>query len=197
MAAILIPAIIIADQILKLWVKTHMQIGEEIPIFGSWFCLHFIENAGFAFGMNFGYSAGKVILTLIRIVGMAFFLWLLPRLIRKGRRTLLIFSLTLIIAGGVGNLIDSCFYGLIFNESFYNVATLFPPEGGYAPLFYGRVVDMFYFPLVSFDWPQWMPFIGGDHFVFFNAIFNIADSAITIGITLLIIDQLIIGQRKK
>ncbi len=187
---IVIAAILLADQALKIWVKTHMQIGEEIPMIGTWFKLHFIENVGFAFGINFGENAGKVALTLFRIVASAAIVWYMCRIIKKGTRTTLVISLTLIVAGAIGNLIDSCFYGLIFNESYYSVATLFPPEGGYASLFHGRVVDMFYFPLFSFVWPQWMPFWGGQEFEFFNAIFNIADASITIGVVLLLIDQL-------
>lgn len=184
----LIGAILIIDQILKIWVKTHMQIGEEIPLIGNWCLLHFVENEGMAFGMAFGGTVGKIILTLFRLIASGAILWYLLHLIKKGTtRTSIVVCVALIFVGAVGNLIDSCFYGLIFNESYYNVAQLFPPEGGYAPLLQGRVVDMFYFPIIDTNWPSWVPGVGGKHFTFFNAIFNFADSAITIAVFWLII----------
>lgn len=189
--ALIIPVILIADQVLKIWVKTHMQIGEEIPLIGSWCRLHFVENYGMAFGMTFGGTVGKLILTLFRVFASAAVMWAIVHYIRKGARTLFVVSLALIFVGAVGNLIDSCFYGMIFNESYYGVAQLFPPEGGYGSFLYGRVVDMFYFPLFEFDLP-W-----GGHFLFFNAIFNIADAAITIGIFALVIDYFIANSHRK
>ena len=195
LAVFLIAGIIVVDQIVKLLVKTHMQIGEEYNVLGTWFRIHFIENQGFAFGMALGGTVGKVVLTLVRLVASGVIVWLIVRGIRRGMRTSLLACASLILAGAVGNLIDSCFYGIIFNESYYQVATLFPPEGGYAPLLQGRVVDMFYFPLFQFNWPAWTPIIGGKHFEFFNAIFNVADSAITIGITWFIIDQIFIAPK--
>ena len=192
---IIVAAIMVVDQIVKVLVKTHMQIGEDIPLIGTWCRLHFIENEGFAFGTAIGGVTGKYILTLFRIAASAFIVWLLSKYIREGQRTSLILSLTIILAGALGNIIDSCFYGLIFNESYYNVATLFPPEGGYAPFLQGKVVDMFYFPLFELDWPLWMPFFGGEHFEFFNAIFNVADAAVTIGVVWLLIDQLFLAPK--
>ena len=193
----LIGGILIIDQLVKILVKTNMQIGEEIPLIGNWCLLHFVENEGFAFGMAFGGNAGKIILTLFRLVASTAILWFLLHLIKKGTRTALAACIALIFVGAVGNLIDSCFYGLIFNESYYHVAQFFPPEGGYAPLLQGRVVDMFYFPLIDTTWPSWFPFCGGKRLVFFNAIFNVADAAITIGAFWLIIDQLFFAKEHK
>lgn len=195
LVVLLIAAIIIVDQVVKFLVKTNMQIGEEFNVIGSWFRIHFIENEGFAFGMALGGSAGKLVLTLFRVVASGAIVWLLVNMIRRGTRNSLVICTTLILAGALGNMIDSCFYGLVFNESYYQVASFFPPEGGYAPLFQGRVVDMFFFPIFAFDWPQWVPFVGGQHFEFFNAIFNVADSAITIGVIWLIIDQIFISPK--
>lgn len=186
----ILAAILIVDQLVKILVKTNMHIGEDIPLIGDWCRLHFIENEGFAFGTSFGGVVGKYFLTVFRILASIAIGWIVATQIKKNGRISLILCLTLILAGAVGNIIDCCFYGLIFNESFYNVATLFPPEGGYAPFLQGRVVDMFYFPLFEFDWPAWMPFVGGNHFEFFSAIFNVADAAITVGVIWLIIDQI-------
>ena len=186
--ALIVAGLIVIDQIVKVLVKTNMHIGEDIPVLGDWFHLHFIENEGFAFGMSFGGAVGKIGLTLFRIVATGIIAWIIWKQLKDNGRTSLISSLVLIFAGAIGNLIDSCFYGLVFNESYYNVATFFPPEGGYAPFLQGKVVDMFYFPLFEFDWPGWFPIVGGNHFEFFNAIFNVADAAITIGIIWLIIE---------
>jgi signal peptidase II len=178
--ATVIPLLLIADQCLKFWVKTHMQIGEDIPIC-SWFHIHFVENQGMAFGLSFGENIGKLLLSLFRIVASGILVWFIVNGIRKGISTIYVVCLSLILVGAVGNLVDSCFYGLIFNESYFSVAQIFPPEGGYAPFLYGRVVDMFYFPLFTIDLP-W-----GGQYLFFDAIFNIADAAITVGTILFII----------
>ena len=195
--AAILAAILIVDQVVKIMVKTHMHIGEDIPLIGEWCRLHFIENEGFAFGTSFGGTIGKYFLTMFRIVASVAIGWIIVNQIKKNGRTSLILCLTLILAGAVGNIIDCCLYGLIFSESYYDIAVLFPPEGGYAPFLQGKVVDMFYFPLFEFDWPQWMPFVGGNHFEFFSAIFNVADSAITIGVIWLLIDQIFLVPSKK
>lgn len=182
---IIIFAVIIIDQISKIWVKTHFYMGEELVIF-SWFRLLFIENNGMAFGMELG---SKLFLTLFRIclVGaLSWYIWKLRcnAMVRRGY----IVCLSLILAGAIGNIIDCVAYGLIFNNPFPpEVATLFPAEGGYETLFHGRVVDMLYFPLFSFTWPEWMPWVGGEVFEFFKPIFNVADAAITVGILALIL----------
>ncbi len=197
LCAAILAAILIVDQVVKIMVKTHMHIGEDIPLIGEWCRLHFIENEGFAFGTSFGGTVGKYFLTMFRIVASVAIGWIIVNQIKKNGRTSLILCLTLILAGAVGNIIDCCLYGLIFSESYYDIAVLFPPEGGYAPFLQGKVVDMFYFPLFEFDWPQWMPFVGGNHFEFFSAIFNVADSAITIGVIWLLIDQIFLVPSKK
>lgn len=194
--AALVALIVLVDQVIKIMVKTHMQYREEIPLIGEWCRLHFVENEGFAFGIALGGTVGKVVLTLFRLVASAALGWYIVHLVKKGKSGMLLISLAMILGGALGNLIDSTFYGLIFNESYYSVATLFPPNGGYAPLFYGRVVDMFYFPLFEFDWPMWMPVVGGTHFEFFDAIFNFADAAITIGTVLLLVDQIFTAPKR-
>ena len=193
---ILIATIVLVDQIVKILVKTHLHIGEDIVLIGDWCHLHFIENEGFAFGTAFGGAVGKIILTSFRLVMAGLILWYIVKKNKENGRTSLIVCLSLILAGAIGNIVDSCFYGLIFSESSYDVAILFPPEGGYAPVLLGKVVDMFYFPLFEFDWPQWIPLIGGVHFEFFNAIFNVADASITIGVIWLIV-ELVFFQKKQ
>ncbi len=176
---------IVLDQILKIWVKTHMALGEHIPVLGNWFYLYFIENEGMAFGMSFGQNIGKLLLTIGRVVIVGFLIYYLIRLIKKDKADWIVVSvLSLIITGAVGNIIDSLFYGVIFSESTpLSVATLFPDGGGYAPMLFGKVVDMFYFPL--FVMPDWFPLWGGEYF--FPAIFNLADSCVTVGIVLALI----------
>lgn len=193
----LVAAILIIDQIIKIMVKTTMVVGEDIPVLGDWFHLHFIENEGFAFGMALGGFVGKILLSLFRIVASGLIVWYIIKLIKRGVRTSYLTCLALILAGAVGNLIDSCFYGLIFDDPYYEVAALFPPEGGYAPFLHGKVVDMFYFPLFELDWPSWIPVIGGKHFEFFSAIFNFADAAITIGVIWLIVELVFFQKNEK
>lgn len=177
--------IIILDQILKIWVKTNMVLGQEFRIF-DWFIIHFTENNGMAFGMEFGGYTGKVILTLLRIIVVSIGIKYIYDL-RKNFSHITLVSLGLILGGAIGNIIDSSFYGLIFNESYNNVASFMPELGGYAPFLHGKVVDMFYFPLINSHFPNWIPFLGGDHYIFFRPVFNIADAGISIGIFLILI----------
>lgn len=181
--------VLLADQILKIWIKTNLRLGEDIPV-TDWFIIHFTENPGMAFGMQLGGAWGKILLSLFRIVTVGIiFVWL-RRLIARKVATGGIVAVALVLAGALGNIIDSVFYGLVFGASEYDqVAQFLPAEGGYAPLLMGKVVDMFYFPLFRGYLPEWLPFWGGDYFVFFRPVFNIADAAISSGVGLLLLYQ--------
>jgi len=187
--------------------KTHFVLGEEVKVLGlDWFRIHFLENNGMAWGKEFGGKNGKLFLTLFRLVaisGIGYWLW---SAVKSNAPKVLTVAVACIFAGALGNIIDSVFYGVLFNDSYSNVATFLPAEGGYSSLFHGKVVDMLYFPLVdgelpswfpsiSFVWPEWLPFIGGDlftlfvdrHFSFFDPVFNIADMAISTGVGILLV----------
>lgn len=167
-----------------------MTIGQEIHIFDDWFILHFTENDGMAFGLSFGGEFGKLALSLFRIVAIVAIGWYLSDLIKKRATTGLIISISLILAGAIGNILDSAFYGLAFSfSSYHSVATFLPDGGGYGTFLHGKVVDMLYFPLIEGYYPNWFPFWGGQDFIFFRPVFNIADSSITIGVFLLILFQ--------
>ena len=167
-----------------------MTLGQEFHIFGHWFILHFTENEGMAFGLSFGGETGKLILSLFRIIAVIIIGIYIYRLRRSESHPGLIISFSLIFAGAMGNIIDSAFYGVIFSQSSYHtVATIFPPEGGYSSFLHGKVVDMLYFPIIQTRLPQWFPFNGGQEFIFFRPVFNIADSAITTGVFMLLIFQ--------
>ncbi len=167
-----------------------MHLGQEFNIIGDWFIIHFIENNGMAFGMEFAGESGKVFLTIFRIIAIGAIGWYLRKLIRNEASFGIILSISLIFTGALGNIIDSVFYGQLFSEStFYQVASFLPEGGGYNNLFHGKVVDMFYFPIIKSYYPDWVPFLGGNDFIFFRPVFNIADSAITVGVFILIFFQ--------
>jgi signal peptidase II len=186
---LLILLILVVDQILKIWVKTHMQIGDEIHLLGKWGMLHFIENNGMAFGMEMGGRPGKLILSVFRVIAIFGIGWFLYSIIRKKANILLILAVSAILAGAIGNIIDSAFYGIIFSESFNQPAVLFPPGGGYSSFLHGRVVDMLYFPVIDTHWPAWSPFRPGESLIFFRPVFNIADSSITCGVISILLFQ--------
>ncbi|WP_321997437.1 lipoprotein signal peptidase [Draconibacterium orientale] len=180
---IIIFSVLIVDQVLKFWIKTNLSIGDEIVVFKDWFILHFVENNGMAFGFEFAGEYGKMFLSVFRIVAVMAIGWYLFKLARQKEVPFgFIACIALIFAGAIGNIIDSLFYGMIFNHSYGQVATLFPAEGGYSSFLHGRVVDMFYFPLIEGRYPEWLPKVGGNPFIFFRPVFNVADSAITVGI---------------
>ncbi|MFI5131845.1 MAG: lipoprotein signal peptidase [Chitinophagales bacterium] len=191
---IIVALIIISDQALKIWIKTNYPYGDTGITGLSWFKLYFIENKGMAWGWEFGGEWGKMILTLFRLVAVIFGTWYLGKIIKKGYSRGFIVCAALIYAGALGNLIDSMFYGMIFDESptgngYGYVAKMFP-EHGYAGFLHGRVVDMLYFPIIrNAHFPSWLPFIGGDEFEFFSPIFNIADASISIGVITLLVFQ--------
>ena len=184
LAAFIVVAILVVDQLIKIWVKTHMTLHEQIDIL-PWFKIVFIENNGMAYGMEIG---SKLVLSLFRIVAIGLLLYYISQQVRKRARWGYIACLAMLTAGAAGNIIDSMFYGLIFNGSSMYYTSFFVPFGtGYAPFLMGKVVDMFYFPLIVTTWPQWVPMVGGDEFVFFSPIFNFADSAISVAVVILLL----------
>jgi signal peptidase II len=189
-AILIVLLVIIADQWSKFYIKTHFYYGEEINVIGTWFRLHFLENEGMAFGMKLSQSdIGKLLLTLFRLAAVIVGFFLLKRLVRKGYTKGAIICGALILAGALGNLIDSIFYGMIFTDSSFHVAKLVPWGQGYGKLLHGRVVDMLYFPIFSVKIPGGFPLIGGKQFEFFEPVFNIADAAISVGVLTLVFFQ--------
>jgi signal peptidase II len=182
--------IILADQALKFYIKLNYLYGEEHKIFGNWFRLHFVENEGMAWGWSFGGEFGKIALTLFRLAAVIFGVFYIRKIIRNREHRGFIACAALIFAGALGNLIDSMFYGMIFNHSSeFQVARLMPEEGGYAGFLHGRVVDMLYFPIADGFFPNWVPVWGGEYFEFFRPVFNIADASISIGVVAILLFQ--------
>lgn len=183
--------LLVVDQVIKFAVKLNMTIGESIPVFGNWFQICFIENNGMAFGMQFGGSFGKLALSLFRVVLIGFIIYYLGKLVKRERTPAgVLVGFSLILVGAIGNVIDCLFYGEIFSASTYTaVAELFPPGGGYSSFLYGKVVDMFYFPIIHTTWPDWMPVCGGEEFIFFSPIFNFADACISVAVIYMLIFQ--------
>ena len=184
LATLIIVAILLIDQAIKIWVKTSMTLHERIHI-TDWFYITFIENMGMAFGMQLG---SKIVLSLFRVVAIGVLGYYIWQQVNKNARTGYLVCLSMVLAGAAGNLIDCMFYGMMFNESSPYYLSYFVDFGtGYAPFLMGKVVDMFYFPLIETDWPTWMPFVGGQHFVFFSPVFNFADASISVSVVLLLL----------
>ena len=182
-AALIVMLLLILDQALKIWIKTHMQLHESIEI-TPWFYLYFTENPGMAFGIE---VIGKLFLSVFRIIAVGFIGYYLYKLVKQNYAFGFIACISLIFAGAIGNIIDSIFYGVVFDHSFGQVASFMPEGGGYASWLHGKVVDMFYFPLIQTVLPEWIPVWGGEEFIFFRPIFNLADSAIWVGVLLLLL----------
>jgi signal peptidase II len=178
--------LLVVDQLLKFWIKTNMFLGQEFKIF-DWFIIHFTENNGMAFGLEFGGDTGKIILSLFRIIVIVWGFSYITTLTKSKLPNGLLISLGLVFGGAIGNIVDGVFYGVLFNDSYNQIAEFFPAVGGYSTFLMGKVVDMFYFPLINTHFPNWLPFFGGEHFIFFRPVFNIADAGISVGMFVLIL----------
>lgn len=186
---IIILLVLLVDQAIKFYIKTHFFLGEEYHVAGNWFILHFTENNGMAFGMEFAGNYGKIFLSAFRIVAVVGIAWYLYDLIKLQSPSGLVISISLILGGALGNIIDSVFYGQLFSDSSYEIAKFLPAEGGYAGWLHGRVVDMFYFPIITGHFPAWFPIWATEEFIFFRPVFNFSDSAITVGVAMILLFQ--------
>jgi signal peptidase II len=190
--------ILLIDQCIKIYIKTHFYLQEEVHVAGNWFIIHFTENNGMAYGMEFGGQFGKLFLSTFRIVAVGTIFWYLLQIIKKREDKLFITCISLIFAGALGNIIDSVFYGVLFSDSNYEVAQFLPADGGYASLLHGKVVDMFYFPIIEGHFPEWVPFWGTEKFVFFQPVFNFADASISVGVAIIILyNKRFFGEKKQ
>ena len=178
--------LLVLDQLLKFLIKTNMFLGQEFRIF-DWFIIHFTENNGMAFGLEFGGDTGKIILSVFRIIVIAWGFTYINTLTKTSLPNGLLVALGLVFGGAIGNIIDGVFYGVLFNDSYNQIAEFLPAVGGYSTFLMGKVVDMFYFPLINTHFPNWIPFFGGEHFIFFRPVFNIADAGISVGMFVLIL----------
>ena len=178
--------LLVVDQLLKFWIKTNMFLGQEFKIF-DWFIIHFTENNGMAFGLEFGGDTGKIILSLFRIIVIVWGFSYIATLTKSKLPNGLLISLGLVFGGAIGNIVDGVFYGVLFNDSYNQIAEFLPAVGGYSTFLMGKVVDMFYFPLINTHFPNWLPLFGGEHFIFFRPVFNIADAGISVGMFVLIL----------
>lgn len=187
---LLIVLVLLIDQVSKFWIKLNMTLGQEFKVFGDWFIIHFTENNGMAFGMEFGGELGKLALSLFRIIAVVAIGYGIHYMVKHKYHQGFILCVALIFAGAMGNIIDSTIYGVIFSESsWYDKAVIWPEGGGYSSVFHGKVVDMLYFPLISGHFPTWLPIWGGEEFLFFRPVFNVADTAITGGVALILLFQ--------
>ncbi len=184
--------LLLVDQAIKFAVKLNMTLGESIPVLGDWFKICFVENNGMAFGMQFGGDFGKILLTLFRIVLIGLIIYYINKVLLKKSDTPtgVLIGVSLVLVGAIGNVIDCIFYGQLFSASSYGMlAEFLPSGGGYAPLMMGKVVDMFYFPLIESTFPDWLPIWGGKDFIFFRPVFNFADSCISVGVIYMLLFQ--------
>lgn len=186
---IIIFIVLLVDQVSKFLVKTNMYLGQEFNVVGDWFIIHFTENNGMAFGMEFGGDYGKIFLSVFRIFAVAGIGWYLHHLVKTKAHPGYINCMALVFAGAFGNIIDSVFYGRLFSDSFNRIAEFLPEEGGYAPLLQGKVVDMLYFPIIQGHFPSWFPIWANEEFLFFRPVFNVADAAITVSVACIILFQ--------
>ncbi len=186
-ALLFVLLLLFIDQAIKFWIKTNMILGDEFSVLGDWFHIHFIENKGMAFGIELGGDYGKLALSLFRIMAVLGIIWYLFQISRNGSANETIISISFILAGAIGNIVDSAFYGIIFDSSYKQVASFLPESGGYSKFLHGAVVDMFYFPIINGVYPESIPYIGGKTFQFFRPVFNFADASITTGVIMIIL----------